>query len=334
MNRGLKVCALAAGVVGAAAMAVSGGAAAQERFPSKTIRLVLPFPAGSGSDLTFRPVVEHMTKTLGVSVVLDPRPGGGGNVSALYVRSQAPDGYTFYSASNINVVRSLGKDPQYDIRKDFTPIAPSNIAPMLILVNPEQINARTVPELIAEAKSRPGKIDYASYGVGSGSHMFFELLKYEAKISMLHIPYQGTAQAAADTAAGRTQVTGTILATARPFLSEFGGSGKLRLIGQSLADRTKLLPNTPGMKESGFPNIDYGLWGGYMGPPGMQKDVVDVLNKAINTALTDPQLLEIYTRLGLVAIGGTPQDLTRMIEREYNAYARLIKETGLKLNEE
>jgi len=315
------------------AIALAAAPAAAQPFPNKPVRLVLPFPAGSGSDLTYRPVVEHMTRTLGQNVVLDMRPGGGGMVSALHVKTSAPDGYTMYAASNTTTIRSLGKDPQVDIRKDFTPIAPSNIAPMLIMVNPEQIKATTLPELIKEARARPGRIDYASYGVGSGAHMFFEMLKYEAKIHMLHIPYQGTAQAAADTAAGRTQVTGTILATARPFLAELGGSGKLRLIAHSLADRSKLLPNTPGMKESGFPNIDYGLWGGYMGPVGMQRDVVDVLNRAVNAALTDPKLLEIYNRLGLVAIGGTPEQLTAMINREYNAYDKLIKETGLKLLE-
>jgi tripartite-type tricarboxylate transporter receptor subunit TctC len=319
-----KLAALAIGATLAAS-------AAAQPFPNKPIRLVLPFPAGSGSDLVYRPVVEHMSKTLGQPVVLDLRPGGGGMVSALHVKGSAPDGYTMYGASNTTTIKSLGKDPQVDIRRDFTPIAPSNIAPMLIMVNPEQVKATTLPQLIAEARSKPGKLDYASYGVGSGAHMFFELLKHEAKISMLHIPYQGTAQAAADTAAGRTQVTGTILASARPYLAELGGSGKLRLIAHSLSERTKLLPNTPGMKESGFPNIDYGLWGGYMGPLGMQKDVVGVLNKAINTALTDPKLLELYDRLGLVAIGGTPEELTRMIEREYNAYARMLKDTKLVL---
>jgi tripartite-type tricarboxylate transporter receptor subunit TctC len=314
----------------AAALAVPFVAAAQP-FPNKPIRLVLPFPAGSGSDLTFRPIVEQLTKTLNVSVLLDPRPGGGGNVSALHVRQQPPDGYTIYAASNTTLIKSLGKDPQIDIRKDFSPIAPSNIAPMLIMVNSDQVKATTLKELLDEARARPGRLDYASYGIGSGAHMFFELLKFKARVSMVHIPYQGTAQAAADTAAGRTQVTGTILGTARPFLAELGGSGKLRLIAHSLADRTRLLPNTPGMKDAGFPDIDYGLWGGYMGPAGMQKDVVDVLNRALNAAMKDPELLKVYERLGLLALGGTPEDLTRIINREYAAYTELIKATGLQL---
>ena len=312
-------------------MAAGAGSAYAQAFPSKPIKLVMPFPAGSGSDLTFRPIVEHMTKTMNVSVLLDPRPGGGGNVSALHVRQQPPDGYTIYAVSNTTLIKSLGKDAQIDIRKDFAPIAPNNIAPMLIMVNSEQIKATTLKELLDHARANPGKIDYASYGIGSGSHLFFELLKYKAKVSMVHIPYQGTAQAAADTAAGRTHVTGTILATARPFIADLGGSGTLRLIAHSRAERTPLLPNTPGMKESGFPEFDYGLWGGYVGPAGMQKDVVDVLNRALNAAMKDPGLLKVYERLGLVALGGTPEDLTRMINREWAEYTELIQSTGLKL---
>lgn len=314
------------------ALAAAGvGPATAQQFPNKPIRLVLPFPAGSGSDLTFRPVVDHMTKNMGVNVLLDMRPGGGGNVSALYVKSQPADGYTIYAASNTTLIKSLGKDPQIDIRKDFTPIAPNNIAPMLIMVNSEQVKATTLQELLAEARAKPGRMDYASYGVGSGSHMFFELLKFKAKVSMVHIPYQGTAQAAADTAAGRTQVTGTILASARPYIKDLGGSGKLRLIAHSRAERTPLLPGTPGMKEAGFPDIDYGLWGGYMGPAGMPKDVVDVLNKALNAAMKDPELNKLYERLGLVPLGGSPEDLTRLINREWDSYSTLIKATNLQL---
>ena len=142
---------------------------------------------------------------------------------------------------------------------------------------------------------------------------------------------QGTAQAAADTAGGRVQVTGTILASARAFVSEFGGSGKLRLIAHSRAERTPLLPNTPGMKEAGFPNLDYGLWGGYVGPVGVPKDVVAKLNVAINTVLREQSLIDLYKRLGLDILGGSPEDLTRLINREYDSYVTLIRDTGVKL---
>jgi tripartite-type tricarboxylate transporter receptor subunit TctC len=318
-------------LLAALAVTLAAGAVSAQTLPNKPIHMVIPFPVGSGTDLTFRPVVEHMTKTLGQTVLLEGRPGGGGVVASIYVRSQPPDGSTIYNISNTTTIRSLGPKPEVDVRRDFTAIAPSNIAPMLITVNSEQVKARTLAELIAEARSRPGQINYASYGVGSGSHLFFEMLKNEAKINMVHVPYQGDTQAATETAAGRTQVTGTILGAVRPLLAETGGSGRLRLIGQSLAERSKLVPNTPGMKESGVPQIDYGLWGGYVGPPGMQRNVVDVLNRALNAAMTDPGLLATYERLGISVIGGTPEELTRMINLYYDAYTKLLKDTGLKL---
>ena len=202
---------------------------------------------------------------------------------------------------------------------------------MLILVNAEQVKATTMRELLAEARAKGGEMNYASYGIGSGAHMFMEMLLNENKVKMVHVPYQGTAQAAADTAGGRVQVTGTILASARPYLAEYGGSGKLRLIGQSLGERTPVLPNTPGMKESGFPDLDYGLWGGYIGPAGMSREVVATLNRAVNAALKDPAIVAHWTRLGQQIIGGTPEDLTRIINREYDGYTRLIRDTGVKL---
>jgi tripartite-type tricarboxylate transporter receptor subunit TctC len=272
-----------------------------------------------------------MSRTLGQSVLIDPRAGGGTMVASLFVKSQSPDGYTMYAASNSVTIKSVIPNAQIDIRKDFTPIIAPSISPMLILVNAEQVKATTIRELLAEARAKGGEMNYASYGIGSGAHMFMEMLLNENKVKMVHVPYQGTAQAAADTAGGRVQVTGTILASARPYLAEYGGSGKLRLIGQSLGERTPLLPNTPGMKESGFPDLDYGLWGGYLGPAGMSREVVATLNRAVNAALKDPAIVAHWTRLGQQIIGGTPEDLTRIINREYDGYTRLIRETGVKL---
>jgi len=320
-------------VVTSLAMTLTGTAqGAGQSFPNKPIRLVTAFPAGSAADINYRPVAEHMSRTLGQNVIIDPKPGGNGVISALYVRSQPGDGYTIYGVGIPTVVNSLIPGATYDLRKDFTAVAPSNTAPMLIVVNAEQVSARTLPELIEQARANPGRLNYASNGIGSGVNIFFELIKYETKINMVHIPYQGTAQAIADTAAGRTQVTGTALALARSHLAEYGGSGRLRLIAQSLSDRTKLVPGTPGMRESGFPNLDFGYWTGYVGPAGASKEAVDVLNRAINTALSDPKVLEIYEKQGLVATGGTPAMLEELIDREYARYRQLMNATGIKFD--
>lgn len=315
----------------AASLSVATGLAQAQGYPNKPIKLVYPFPAGGGSDAVYRPVVEHMTRTLGQTVLMDARPGGGSMVASLYVKGYQGDGYMFYAVSNSVTVKSLVPNAQVDIRKDFLPIAPSNIGPLLLVVNPEQMKARTIPEFIAEIRAKPGELNYASYGVGTGPHMFMEILLNATKTRMVHVPYQGTAPAALDTAGGRVQATATILASARSFLSEFGGSGKLRLIGESLAERSSLLPNTPGMKEAGLPDIDYAMWGGYVAPLGTPREAITTLNRALNLALKDPAIIELYKRFGLEPVGGTPEELTRIINNEYNAYAKLIRETGLKL---
>ena len=331
MKSGNRLIATALAAGSALALSVAAGSAMAQAFPNAPIKFVIPFPAGSGSDLVHRPIAEHMSRTLGQPVLIDPRAGGGTMVASLFVKSQPPDGYTMYAASNSVTIKSVIPNAQIDIRKDFTPIIAPSISPMLILVNAEQVKATTMRELLAEARAKGGEMNYASYGIGSGAHMFMEMLLNENKVKMVHVPYQGTAQAAADTAGGRVQVTGTILASARPYLAEYGGSGKLRLIGQSLGERTPVLPNTPGMKESGFPDLDYGLWGGYIGPAGMSREVVATLNRAVNAALKDPAIVAHWTRLGQQIIGGTPEDLTRIINREYDGYTRLIRETGVKL---
>ena len=327
-----KVWAFGSALMAAGMSMLMGASLAQAQgYPNRPIKLVYPFPAGGASDAVYRPIVEHMSRTLGQPVLLDSRPGGGSMVASLYIKNLAGDGYTFYALSNSVTVKSLVPNAQIDIRKDFLPIAPSNVGPLLVVVNPDLIKARTIPELIAEVKAKPGELNYASYGIGTGPHMFMEILLNAAKAKMVHVPYQGTAQAALDTAGGRVQVTATILATGRAYLTEFGGSGKLRLIGESLADRSSLLPNTPGMKEAGYPDIDYVMWGGYVAPLGTPKDAINSLNRALNAALKDAAVVDLYKRFGLEAVGGTPEDLTRIINNEYNAYEKLIRETGLKL---
>jgi tripartite-type tricarboxylate transporter receptor subunit TctC len=317
-------------LMAAALVLLSAGAAAQA-FPSKPIKFVIPSTAGSGMEASYRPVAEHMTDTLGQNVILDMRPGAGGTVASQFVKAQPPDGYTIYLATNQLTVKSVVPNAQVDIRRDFTPIAPTAYSPFIIAVNAEQIKATTLQELIAEAKSRPGQINYASYGIGSGAHMLMAMILNEAKVSMVHVPYQGTAQAVADTVGGRTQVTVSIVGAFRPYVASLGGSGKLRMLAVGNAERSPLVPDLPGMRESGFADIDYIGWGGIVGPAGMRRDVVDKLNGAINLASRDPRLQNFQKASGTLALNGTPEELARIIDREYNAYTKLIQETGLKL---
>ena len=322
---------LAGMVLGAALLAGIATPVAAQGFPNKPIRMVLPFPAGSATEITFRPVAESMTKILGQPVLIDAKPGGGSMVGSLYVKAQPADGYTMVMASNTLTVRSLVKDAQVDVRKDYTPISLTSIAPLVIAVNTEQVKATTFKGLMDEARANPGKFNYGSYGIGSGAHMFMELMLNENKVSMVHVPFQGTAQASMDAAAGRIQVNPTLYPTLTAHVASLGGSGKLRMIAISTAERSRLIPGVPGMKESGYPDMDYGLWGGMVGPAGMPRPIVEMLNRAINEALRDPKVAENFNRIGTNPLGGTPEDMARRIQIEYDAYAKLIKETGISL---
>lgn len=305
--------------------------ATAQQFPAKPIRLVLPFPAGSATDTTLRPFLEHMSQTLGQNVLIDGRPGGGGTVAMMHVKSQPADGYTLYYGTSTSVARSLAPNSQVDLRRDFTPVGPTTATPLIFAVNAEQIKATTLKELIEEARANPGKLNYASYGVGSAAHVTTALLLLETKTSMVHVPYQGTAQATADTAAGRAQVTVTILTALRPHVASLGGSGKLRMLALTIADRSDLMPGLPGTREAGFPTVDLPQWAGLLGPAGTPRGIGDTVNRAVSAAWKDPKLKEFLVRFGQYSIAGTPDDLTRLIDREFSTYTRLISEAGLKL---
>jgi tripartite-type tricarboxylate transporter receptor subunit TctC len=318
-------------VAPALAAAILAAPAAAQTFPNKPLRFVHPFAAGSGTDVTYRPVMERLSAILGQPITTDPRPGGGSTVASLYVKSQPADGYTFYNISTTQIVRSLVPNPEVDVRKDFTPIACNTASPLVITVNTDQIKATTLKELIEDARARPGQINYASYGIGSGAHLLFEHLLYDAKASMVHVPYQGTAQAAADTVSGRTQVTATIVVTLRPFVSSLGGSGKLRMLAVSTADASPVVPGVPGLKEAGFPDIDYNLWGAFVGPLGIPRDIVEILNRAMTATYKDAKIIEMAAKSGQTVTYCTPDELARKTQREYDTLSRLMKATGLKL---
>jgi tripartite-type tricarboxylate transporter receptor subunit TctC len=305
--------------------------AAAQQFPNRPIRLVLPFPAGSAADTVLRPYLEHMSGTLGQNVLIDGRPGGGGTVAMTHLKTQPPDGYTLYYGSSTSIVRSLAPNAPADLRKDFAPIAPATVSPLILAVNTDLVKATTIRELVEEVRANPGKYNYASYGMGSGAHTSIAMLALEAKLNMVHVPYQGTAQATADTAAGRAHMTATIVSALRPFVASFGGSGKLRMLALTMAERVDIVPDVPGMREAGFPSVDFPQWGGVFGPAGLPRNIVDVLNRAINAAYKDPKMKEFPAKFGQVVVGGTPEDLARILEREFANYARLIREADLKL---
>lgn len=318
-------------VLGAGLLAGIAASASAQSFPSKPMRMVLAFPAGSGTELSYRPVADAMSRVLGQTVLVDARPGGGSMVASLYVKAQPADGYTLYAASNTVTMKSLVKDAQVDIRRDFTPVGLMNVATLVFTVNADQVKATTMKELVDEIRSKPGQLNYGSYGVGSGAHIITEMFLNETKTKMVHVPFQGTAQAALETAAGRIQFNAAFYPTLNPFVTSLGGNGKIRMIAVTIPERSSLIPGVPGMRESGYPDLDSGLWGGVVGPANMPRPIVDTLNRALNEALKDPKVVENFTRIGSLILGGTPEDMAQKTTRQYDAYAKLMRETGIVL---
>lgn len=324
MNRHMRQLAAFALAAGFAAAAQGQG------FPTRPIAYVLASTPGGGAEAAFRPIAEQLTKVLGQNVYMEFKPGAGGEIAMGFVKSQPPDGYTVFAASNQVVVRSVVPNAKFDARKDFTHISPSGSSPFMIAVNTDQIKATTVRELVAEARRRPGELNYATYGVGSGAHLLMELLLHEAKVSMTAVHYKSTAGSVSDTVGGRTQVVIGIMPTMAPHVASQGGSGKLRVLAVSTQQRSPVYKDIPSMKDEGY-QLDYQGWSGFMGPPGMSPQLISLLNRAYNEAIRDPATNERLSRTGSTTSGGTPEQLTQQIEREYDAYAKLIRETGLKL---
>jgi len=318
---------------GCAALLACGAAlapaSAQQNLPAGPLKFVHPFPAGSGSDLAYRPVMEKLGEVLGKTVISEPHPGGSSSIASLYVKKQPADGSTFYQLSATAIVRSL-VNPEVDVRKDFTPISCITNAPLIIAVNSD-LKINTLKELLDAARARPNELNYASYGVGSGAHLVFEYLTHEAGVKMTHVPYQGSAQATLDTAAGRTQATGMILVTAQPFVKQLGGNGKLTMLAVSTLEPTPLIPGVPGLKASGFPQVDWGLWAGIVGPAGMPRPVVDTLYRAFNQVYKDPKVIDMIGKIGQDPLYCTPDEMGRRLAKDYDTFSKLVRDTGIKL---
>lgn len=317
-------------LMGAMVLAAAPLPAPAQTFPVKPVRVVIPLGPGSGSDQIIRSMTDRMSAVLGQPVIVDYKPGGGTLIGAQFVKDQPADGHVVFFGTNSIAIKSAIPDASFDIRRDLEPVVAVNYAPLVIAVNAEQVKARTVTELIDAVRAAPGKLNYASYGIGSLAHLAMEILLAEARAEMVHVPFQNPAQAAFDTAAGRTQATLNILASLNPFVPE-GGSGKLRLLGVTTAERMAVAPQLPGMREAGFPAIDLRTWSGFFVPKGTPRAAIDRLNQATNEALKDPKVVEVFARLGIVVAGGGGAEFGALVARDFTNYQRIIRSANLKI---
>jgi len=320
---------VAAAALAVLALVATGEAGAQAPFPSRNARLVVPFPPGGPLDAVGRAIAQKLTEAWGQSVVVDNRPGAGGNIGADLVAKSAPDGYTVVmgALSTHAVNPSLYPSMPYDAVKDFAPITLVAVTPNVLVVNPS-LPVNSVQELVAYAKARPGKLSFGSGSNGSAGHLAGELFKVDAGIDMVHIPFKGGAPATQALLAGDTQLMFDNLANAMPQVR----AGKLRALAVTTAERSRLAPDLPTMAEAGLPGFDISTWFGLLAPAGTPPDVVARWNADVTRILAAPDMRERLAAQGAEAAPTTPAAFGQFIRNELVKYARIVKSSGAKVD--
>lgn len=312
----------------AAVLALPGYAVAQT-YPEKTIRLVVPNSPGGSLDRYSRMIAQKLTEALGQTVLVDNRPSAGGIIGADIVAKSAPDGYTLLMGATptmaINVTLYAGKLP-YNPEKDFAPITLTAKLPSMLAVNPA-VPAKNLKEFIALAKAKPGKLNYGSSGIGSGNHLVGEMLKAEAGIDIVHVPYGGGAPGLVALLSGQIEV----LITPPPTLMPMVKAGRVRAIAISSAKRLPAMPEIPTIAESGLPGFEATLWFCIVAPAGVPKPIITRLHTALVPILNSPEYRERLTAEGATGETSTPEELTAFVRAEIPKWAKVVKSSGAKV---
>lgn len=310
-------------------VSIAGGAQAQAPYPAQPIKLVVPWPAGGGTDAVSRHVASAMALQIKQQVVVDNRPGANGMLGTEAVSRAQPNGYTLGIASvethaiNPHVYKKVG----YNVQKDFTPVAWVGQFPYAMAVRPG-LEVRDIAGLVALAKAQPGKLSYASWGVGSSSQIAFEMFKQAAKIDVLHVPYQGAAPAITALASNQVDVLMVPLSVAMPQQQ----GGRLKLLGLASAKRLPAAPDLPTLTEQGFA-VEGGTWLAVMGPAGLAPSVVEQVNRAVNAALDTAELRATLTKLGVEPLTSAPAGVQARIDAESARWSAVIKNAGIQLDQ-
>ncbi|CAM4060714.1 Bug family tripartite tricarboxylate transporter substrate binding protein [Bordetella muralis] len=313
-----------------AALLASTSARAAQAFPNQPVTLIVPFPPGGPTDAMARRLAEGLKRQLGQTVVVENRPGAGGNIGAEYVARAKPDGYTimFGTSGPLAINGSLYKQQQYDPQQSFAPVIRIGHLPNILVVHPS-LPVKNVQELIAYAKQNPDKLSYASSGNGASSHLAGILFNKMAGTQILHIPYKGTGPALNDLLGGQVSMSFTDILTALPHVK----AGTLRAIGLASAQRSQALPDLPTLSEQGLDGYDVSVFFGIVAPRSTPSDVIDKLNQAFIAVLADPDVKETLHKQGIVeADDKTPQGLASFIDVQVPKWRAIIQEAGVALD--
>jgi tripartite-type tricarboxylate transporter receptor subunit TctC len=313
----------------AAVLALIAAGAAAQNYPTKPIRLVVPFPPGGTTDILAREVGQRLSASLGQTVVIDNRPGAGGNIGAELVAKSAPDGYTLLmcTVSTHAINPNLYAKLPYDHVADFAPVILVASVPNVLEVTPS-LPVNSVADLIKLAKEKPGQINFASSGSGTSIHLSGELFKTMAGVDMTHVPYKGSAPALTDLIGGQVQVMFDNLPSSLPQIK----AGKLRAIAVTSAQRAPALPNVPTIAESGLPGFEATSWFGVVAPAGTPPAIVARLNADLNQWLQTPEAREKLLAQGAAAAGGSPEQFAAYIRAETEKWAKVVKASGAKVD--
>lgn len=311
-----------------AVLALSTSAQAQN-WPTKPIRWIVPYTPGGYTDTVTRDVTQKLSLALKQSIVVENKAGANGVVGADMVARAAPDGYTFGTviaahATNTTLNQKLPFDPY----KDFTYVSLMSIAPLILVANPS-LPADNVKELIAYAKANPGKLTFASSGIGAAAHLTMEMFKSRTGVSMMLVPYRGTAPALQDTIGGQVNMMFDVVGSLMPHVQ----SGKLKAIVVTSKARMPAAPGVPTMAEAGIPDFVSGTWAGAIAPAGVPKDITNRISGEIAKIMREPEMREKFASLGYEAVGSTPEEYLTFYRKEVTLWAKVIKDAGVKAAE-
>jgi tripartite-type tricarboxylate transporter receptor subunit TctC len=310
----------------AACAAFAASAAGAQTYPVKPVRIIVPYAAGGNTDFTARAVALKLADVFKQQVIVDNRPGGATNIGSDMVAKSPPDGYTLLMGGAANAINmSLFAKMPYDTMRDFAPITLCVKGANVLSVHPS-LPARNLKELIALARAQPGKLNFASSGLGSSNQMAGELLKVMAGINIVHVPYKGNAPALTDTIAGNVEM----IFSGVPALAPHIQSGRLRAIAIGSPKRFPAIPEVPTFDESGLKGYEASTWFGLMAPAKTPRDIIERLNAEVAKILRGAELRDRFLGDGLEAIGDTPEEFGRFIRAEIDKYAKVIKAAGIK----
>jgi tripartite-type tricarboxylate transporter receptor subunit TctC len=308
---------------GLLALGLSSTLALAQAWPTRSISLIVPFPAGGTTDVLARALADKLSQSLGQPVVVESRPGAGATLGADYVAKAKPDGYTLLmGAVHHTIATSVYKKLPYDFQKDLAPVATVAMVPNVLVVNAALTPARNVAELVAFAKSAPAKLAYGSNGNGTAQHLIGTQFQASTGVELLHVPYKGSGPLTTDLLGGQVAMS---FDTITPVLQHIQ-AGKLRALAVTTAKRSSVLPDVPTLEEAGLKGFDIGTWFGVLAPAATPKDVVARLNTEMVKIIRSPDFAQRMQAIGAEPLGGTPDQMARQIADETTKFAKLVKD--------